>query len=117
MKFLQLLNGDLLNVEEIFSVYFERVDIGFKKEREIICSKIKTKNGDVFDFLDFPDFYGTQEEQLKFDSDEAVSLNLFALEFVLIMSDKTILKIEDVEEEAWKIFDRKYINQIKKLGE
>jgi hypothetical protein len=111
MKFLQLLNGDFLNVEEILSVYFITVEVGFKKKHESLFSKIKTKNGDIFDFIDFPDSYGVKEKNFKFDTDEAIALNQYALQYV-IGTNRNLLTNEEIEEEAWKEFDINYISKL-----
>src|SRR5689334_10822779 len=110
MKFIQLMNGDTFNFEEVANVTYETKE--YFKDREQIYSYIIDKRGERHDFLDLPMSFGDKNlNDVKLDADHVISLHKYAIEYI-IKSDKYVLSFDEIEDMAWEMFCREYNDKI-----
>lgn len=114
MRFLELLNGDLLNIECIKKVGYECVTTnkGEEDQTEKLYSYIYDFEGNKYDFLDYPEnFFFTEDDEVEetneiiFDGEHANFLNYLALSYILAHEDDSVISIDEVDELAWVKFE------------
>lgn len=101
MKFLELPNGDFVQINEILHIYH-------KVHEKKYYSCLKLKNGLVVDFLETPDeFFDSNDNSILLDYDHISSLNRHALFFILNTSNN-LISSDEVSDYAWQKFADEY---------
>lgn len=103
MKFIELCNGDLLNVSQIKKVYQREKQIG-KNTRNF--SFIEDINGKEYDFLDLPTSFYLTDNGINYTiEDEHVDLlHKFALSAIIHNYDDGVIAYDILDREIWNEF-------------
>lgn len=108
MKFVELFNGDFLNIEHITKVYLNN-------DGAYLRSFLTTINEKEEEFLDLPqlfeDFEGNSH---TFEEDHLISLHRHALK-ILARDDFLVMHNQDLTDKAWMCFAEEYDELIRNL--
>lgn len=100
MKFLQTINGNFINVDEILKIEHVLCQIS---KRDRYYSYLTLKDGSREDFLDVPDEFGTEDGKYRLFSEDFIILwHQIVLEDIL-NSHHGLILIDDVMEDTWPI--------------
>lgn len=106
MKFIELLNGDLLNVDAIKRIYWTC------KERQagnLYFSHIEGNDSTVYNFLDIPIYFPVEIEgidKIDIDFEHVNILHQIAIGYIISHYKDGVISQEQLDQDVWNTFIR-----------